>query len=104
MLISRAVRLAAALGCTKSDPASLEKCLVEADPEKITLNQFEVLTQAGLLATTFVPVVDGDFLPDKVEVGVCVVCVCVSVLVYISGFSVKVCVCVFDKINYGRAI
>ncbi|XP_008283300.1 cholinesterase-like isoform X2 [Stegastes partitus] len=63
----RSLMLAKLLGCPTSHPA-LEDCLQLADPQKITTKQYDVLTQPELLALPFVPHVDGDFLPDKVEV------------------------------------
>nr|XP_046245260.1 acetylcholinesterase-like [Scatophagus argus] len=64
---SRSKKLAALLGCPTSDPANLEACLQQADPQKITARQFDVLEQTTLLGMAFAPVVDGDFLPDDVE-------------------------------------
>ncbi|KAM9359168.1 cholinesterase-like isoform 1-T2 [Symphorus nematophorus] len=65
---SRSTKLATLLGCPTSDPAKLEACLQMADPGTITLKQYDVLTKPSLLALGFAPVVDGDFLPDEVEV------------------------------------
>ncbi|XP_071352795.1 acetylcholinesterase-like [Trachinotus anak] len=62
----RALRMASSLGCPTSPPAKLEACLQSADPEKITVKQYDVTT--SILSLVFVPVVDGDFLPDKPEV------------------------------------
>ncbi|XP_038549846.1 cholinesterase-like [Micropterus salmoides] len=64
----RSMKLATLLGCPTSNPAHLETCLQQADPEKITLNQYYVFTQPTMLAFFFVPHVDGDFIPDTVEV------------------------------------
>lgn len=36
------------------------------------MKQYDVLTKPSILALPFLPVVDGDFLLDKPEVGVCV--------------------------------
>lgn len=69
--------LATSLGCSTSNSAHLEACLQQADPGIITMKQYDVLTQPSILDLPFLPVVDGDFLPDKPEVGVCV-CVCLS--------------------------
>ncbi|XP_044059306.1 acetylcholinesterase-like [Siniperca chuatsi] len=63
----RSMKLAKLLGCPTSHPAHLEACLQQADPGKITLKQYDVLTQTTILALIFVPHVDGDFLPDTVE-------------------------------------
>uniref|UniRef100_A0A7N8XT93 Carboxylic ester hydrolase n=1 Tax=Mastacembelus armatus TaxID=205130 RepID=A0A7N8XT93_9TELE len=64
----RSLRLATSLGCPTAHSAHLETCLLQADPGNITLKQYDVLTQASILTLPFVPVVDGDFLPDKPEV------------------------------------
>ncbi|KAM3616278.1 uncharacterized protein V6R79_015333 [Siganus canaliculatus] len=63
----RATKLAELLGCPTSDP-QLEECLLQLDAGKITLMQSDVITEPHLLAFPFVPVVDGNFLPDEVEV------------------------------------
>ena len=80
MWISRSTKLATQLGCPTSAPAKLEDCLQKADPGSIIAKQYEVLTKPTILALPFVPVVDGDFLPDEVEVGVCV-----CAFVYVGG-------------------
>ncbi|KAE8295463.1 Cholinesterase [Larimichthys crocea] len=64
----RSTKLAKLLGCPTSDPAYLEVCLQKAQPEKITAKQYDVLMQPSVLGLPFVPVVDGDFLREKVEV------------------------------------
>lgn len=71
MWMSRSTKLAKLLGCPTSDPAYLEVCLQKAQPEKITAKQYDVLMQPSVLGLPFVPVVDGDFLREKVEVGLC---------------------------------
>lgn len=63
----RSTKLGEVLGCSTSQPAQLESCLQQADPMKITEKQYDVLTQQALLGLAFQPVIDGDFLPDKVE-------------------------------------
>uniref|UniRef100_A0A3Q1ESN3 Carboxylic ester hydrolase n=1 Tax=Acanthochromis polyacanthus TaxID=80966 RepID=A0A3Q1ESN3_9TELE len=63
----RSLMLAKLLGCPTSHPA-VEDCLQRADPQKISMKQYDVLTPPQILAFPFVPHVDGDFLPDKVEV------------------------------------
>ncbi|KAG7226087.1 hypothetical protein INR49_018698 [Caranx melampygus] len=63
----QALKLASLLKCPTSPPAKLEACLQEAHPEEATNQQYSVLTKRSLLALPFVPVVDGDFLPDKPE-------------------------------------
>lgn len=67
--------LATSLGCSTSDPAHLEACLQQADAGEITSKQNDVITQPSILVLPFLPVVDGDFIPDKPEVGLCM-CVC----------------------------
>ncbi|XP_029028211.1 cholinesterase-like [Betta splendens] len=65
----RSLKLAKALDCSTSDPAALEACLQKADAEKITLKQHNVLTERhDILSLPFLPVVDGDVLPDNPEV------------------------------------
>ncbi|XP_070685773.1 acetylcholinesterase-like [Pempheris klunzingeri] len=64
----RSMQLATLLGCPKSHPAQLEACLQQADPGKILAKQNDVFMEPTLLALPFAPHVDGDFLPDKVEV------------------------------------
>lgn len=63
----RSTKLGEVLGCSTSQPAQLESCLQQADPMTITSRQYEVLTQQALLGLAFQPVIDGDFIPDKVE-------------------------------------
>lgn len=48
------------LGCKDFAPAALQACLQAADPNKI-LEVQDGVTNAGL---AFLPVVDGDMLPD----------------------------------------
>ncbi|XP_077961162.1 cholinesterase [Gasterosteus aculeatus] len=64
----RSTKLAALLGCPQSPPSDMKDCLVQADPLKISSEQYDVVVQPTIIITPFVPYVDGDFLPDKVEV------------------------------------
>ncbi|XP_054456848.1 acetylcholinesterase-like [Anoplopoma fimbria] len=64
----RSMKLAMLLGCPSSPPSDMKACLQKADPQEISLKQNDVLTQPAMLGIPFVPCVDGDFLPDKVEV------------------------------------
>lgn len=64
----RSLMLAKLLDCPSSPAAPLEACLQQADPQKISTKQFEVLTQPSLLSLPFTPHVDGNFLPDAVDV------------------------------------
>lgn len=64
------MKLATLLECPTSHPTHLEACLQQADPVKITSKQYDILTQPTILPFPFVPLVDGDFLPDEVEVRV----------------------------------
>uniref|UniRef100_A0A3Q1HDI2 Carboxylic ester hydrolase n=1 Tax=Anabas testudineus TaxID=64144 RepID=A0A3Q1HDI2_ANATE len=64
----RSLMLATSLGCSTSDPAHLEACLQQADAGEITSKQNDVITQPSILVLPFLPVVDGDFIPDKPEV------------------------------------
>ncbi|XP_068174426.1 acetylcholinesterase-like [Antennarius striatus] len=64
----RSESLAKILGCPTSDSDYLETCLQEAEPKKMTSKQYEVLTKVSITPFPFVPVVDGVFLPEKVEV------------------------------------
>ncbi|XP_077423118.1 cholinesterase-like [Vanacampus margaritifer] len=68
VIYERSMRLATLIGCTTSSPAQLDVCLQTADPSVITSKQFDVLTEPNILPNPFGPTVDGDFLPDKVEV------------------------------------
>ncbi|XP_049926178.1 acetylcholinesterase-like [Epinephelus moara] len=61
---SRSMKLVTLLGCPTSPPSDMEACLLQANPKTITSKQNDV---APLTLTPFVPHVDGDFLPDKVE-------------------------------------
>ncbi|KAJ4935399.1 hypothetical protein JOQ06_016935 [Pogonophryne albipinna] len=63
----RSMKLVTLLGCPTSPPADMEACMEKADPQQIALNQFNVL-QTPFFSAPFAPYVDGDFLPDKVEV------------------------------------
>ncbi|KAM7399510.1 hypothetical protein PAMP_018777 [Pampus punctatissimus] len=64
----RSMKLAKLLECPTSHPAHLEACLQKADAGKITSKQYDVLVKPTMLAFPFIPNVDGDFLPDNVEV------------------------------------
>ncbi|KAI4815599.1 hypothetical protein KUCAC02_005740, partial [Chaenocephalus aceratus] len=64
----RSMKLVTLLGCPTSPPADMEACMQKADPQQISLNQFNVLGQPSFFEAPFAPHVDGDFLPDKVEV------------------------------------
>ncbi|XP_031608532.1 cholinesterase-like [Oreochromis aureus] len=64
----RSLMLAKLLDCPSSPAAPLEACLQQADPQKISTKQFEVLTPPSLLSLPFTPHVDGNFLPDAVDV------------------------------------
>lgn len=64
----RSMKLVTLLGCPTSPPADMEACMQKANPQQIALNQFNVLGQHSFFAAPFAPHVDGDFLPDKVEV------------------------------------
>ncbi|XP_023258749.1 acetylcholinesterase-like isoform X1 [Seriola lalandi dorsalis] len=64
----RALRLASSLKCPTSPPGQLEACLQKADPYEIAEKQYNAPAQPSILGALFVPVVDGDFLPDKPEV------------------------------------
>ncbi|XP_077467543.1 cholinesterase-like [Stigmatopora argus] len=63
----RSMRLARLIGCPTSSPAHLDICLQKTDPWVITSKQFDALTQPTILPIPFPPVVDGYFLPDKIE-------------------------------------
>ncbi|XP_060902246.1 acetylcholinesterase-like [Labrus mixtus] len=63
----RSLKLAALLGCPTSNGAQLEACLQKVDAWKLTSKTYDVFTKPSLIALPFVPVVDGDFLPDTVE-------------------------------------
>ncbi|XP_063349272.1 cholinesterase-like [Pelmatolapia mariae] len=64
----RSLMLAKLVDCPSSPAARLEACLQQADPQKILTKQFEVLTQPSLISLPFMPHVDGNFLPDAVDV------------------------------------
>ncbi|XP_021164370.2 LOW QUALITY PROTEIN: acetylcholinesterase [Fundulus heteroclitus] len=63
----RSLKLAKELDCPTHHSARLEACLQQADPQKISVKQFEII-QPSLLSLPFVPNVDRDFLPAEVEV------------------------------------
>ncbi|XP_040903059.1 acetylcholinesterase-like [Toxotes jaculatrix] len=65
---NRALMLARTLGCPTSHSDELEACLQKADPDEITKKQHTIPVEPSLLGLSFVPVVDGDFIPDKPEV------------------------------------
>ncbi|XP_041669150.1 acetylcholinesterase-like [Cheilinus undulatus] len=64
----RSLRLGSLVGCSTSDTVHLEACLQKADPRTLTSKSYDVFTKARHINLPFVPVVDGDFLPDKPEV------------------------------------
>ncbi|XP_017279527.1 acetylcholinesterase [Kryptolebias marmoratus] len=64
----RSLRLAELLGCPTSHPTRVEACLQQADPQEIALKQYKLVSQASILDFPFLPVVDGNFLPARVEV------------------------------------
>lgn len=64
----RSLMLAKLVDCPSSPAARLEACLQQADPQKVSNKQFDVLTQLSLLSLPFTPHVDGNFLPDDVDV------------------------------------
>lgn len=64
----RSLMLAKLVDCPSSPAARLEACLQQADPQKVSNKQFDVLTQSSLLSLPFTPHVDGNFLPDNVDV------------------------------------
>ncbi|XP_062275007.1 acetylcholinesterase-like [Scomber scombrus] len=64
----RSVKLATLLDCPTSHPDQLEACLQKADARKIASKQYDILKKPTLLAFPFLPHVDGDFLPDEIEV------------------------------------
>ncbi|XP_037534427.1 cholinesterase-like [Nematolebias whitei] len=68
----RSLMLAGLLGCPTSHSTRVEACLQQADPQKITVKQYEINLQPSILVIPFPPVVDGNFLPATVEVGACV--------------------------------
>ncbi|XP_004648882.1 bile salt-activated lipase-like, partial [Octodon degus] len=62
-----AQQIAKKVGCPEGDPASLAKCLKVTDPRALTLAYKLPLTAQKypvLYYLAFVPVVDGDFIPD----------------------------------------
>ncbi|CAL8350983.1 unnamed protein product [Lota lota] len=65
---NRTRTLASLLGCPRSPAVDLERCLQRVDPVDIVTRQFEVLTEASVIVLPFLPLVDGDFLPDEPEV------------------------------------
>lgn len=64
----RSLKLASFLGCQTYDQAKLEICLQQADARTIVNKQHDVVTKHSLFTPPFVPHVDGDILPDEVEV------------------------------------
>ncbi|XP_023206735.1 acetylcholinesterase-like isoform X1 [Xiphophorus maculatus] len=66
-IYDRSLKLAKLLGCSVDDPAPLEYCLLNADPEKMSLKQFENLVPPSVLSMPFVPHIDGDVIPSDIE-------------------------------------
>lgn len=60
----RTLALAQVLHCTSSNEMEILSCLQNKDPQEIFNQQGAVLTSRSLLELPFIPVVDGDFLPD----------------------------------------
>lgn len=63
---NRARKLATALGCPTDGPR-MEACLQKADPWELSLKSYDVLPTPTFTPLPFVPVVDGVFLPDTVD-------------------------------------
>ncbi|XP_023206731.1 acetylcholinesterase-like isoform X1 [Xiphophorus maculatus] len=66
-IYDRSLKLAKLLDCPVDDPARLEYCLLNADPEKMSLKQFENLVPPSILTMPFVPHIDGDVIPSDIE-------------------------------------
>uniref|UniRef100_A0A3B5R1T2 Carboxylic ester hydrolase n=1 Tax=Xiphophorus maculatus TaxID=8083 RepID=A0A3B5R1T2_XIPMA len=66
-IYDRSLKLAKLLDCPVDDPARLEYCLLNADPEKMSLKQFENLVPPSVLSMPFVPHIDGDVIPSDIE-------------------------------------
>ncbi|XP_034024017.1 cholinesterase-like [Thalassophryne amazonica] len=64
----RAASLAKKVDCPVSPQSAMEACLQKIEPEKLIQLEFNVHTQPSFLYLPFIPVVDGDFLPDNVDV------------------------------------
>ncbi|XP_047246672.1 acetylcholinesterase-like isoform X3 [Girardinichthys multiradiatus] len=64
----RSLMLAKVLDCPTHHSAHLETCLQQAEPQKISVKQYEVILQPSVFSFPFVPNVDGNFLPAEVEV------------------------------------
>jgi len=71
----RSTKLAELLGCPPSSAADMKVCLQQADPQDLLDNEYNTLSVPEIVPIPFAPYVDGHFLPDTVEVRVCV-CVC----------------------------
>uniref|UniRef100_A0A8C8RLW8 Carboxylesterase type B domain-containing protein n=1 Tax=Pelusios castaneus TaxID=367368 RepID=A0A8C8RLW8_9SAUR len=52
------------LGCTNSEDTALVGCLQGKEPKELSKNQLFVLRHKELMGLPFVPIPDGDFLPD----------------------------------------
>ncbi|XP_043974963.1 acetylcholinesterase-like [Gambusia affinis] len=66
-IYDRSLKLAKLLGCPVDQPARLEYCLLNADPEKMSRKQFENLVPPSVLSLPFVPYIDGDVIPSDIE-------------------------------------
>lgn len=58
--------LGMSVGCNKS--IELETCLQSIDVSHLVMVQYGVLLNPSTSDIPFLPVVDGDFLPDEVDV------------------------------------
>uniref|UniRef100_A0A3Q3WB44 Carboxylic ester hydrolase n=1 Tax=Mola mola TaxID=94237 RepID=A0A3Q3WB44_MOLML len=65
---NRSTKLGTAVGCSTSDPAKMEACLQQVNVTTIAKAQNGVLTNGALSDIPFLPVIDGVFLPDTVDV------------------------------------
>lgn len=67
LILFRAIKLGKLMKCPTSNSSDLEACLQRVDASVLVTAQFGVMTGIGL-GYPFLPVVDGVFLPDKIEV------------------------------------
>lgn len=63
----RSSKLGELLGCPTSDPADLEACMQQADASQMAMMQYGAV-ESGSASTPFIPIIDGVFIPDTIEV------------------------------------
>lgn len=76
----RATKLGTLLGCPTLNSTELETCLQNTSASLLVHTQF-ALERTGFIKSPFIPVIDGVFLPDTVQV-------CITFLIYWNSITV----------------